>query len=284
MADLGIMQGRLVPPEGGRFQSFPRERWRDEFRLARSAGLAFIEWIYDEYGEDCNPLATEDGIAELSDLSSKHHIALRSVCADYFMDCPIVRATESELRKLAGKLDWLLDRCAILGIQRIVLPFVDASAITSAEDLERIVQFMPKRIAAARDRSIELHFETSLAPAAFAEMLNLFESDVVKANYDTGNSASLGFDTREELAAYGRRIGSVHIKDRVLGGSTVPLGTGAANIPLSLRLLHEAGYTGDYVLQIARSVSGDEPDWIAENAMRVKAMIDSAARVEGVAS
>ena len=53
---LGIMQGRLLPPEEQRFQSFPRQRWRDEFALAAAAGLDTIEWIYDAYGEDVNPL------------------------------------------------------------------------------------------------------------------------------------------------------------------------------------------------------------------------------------
>ena len=53
---ISVMQGRLVPPEGGYFQSFPRVRWRDEFVFAKNAGLNAIEWIYDEYGEDANPL------------------------------------------------------------------------------------------------------------------------------------------------------------------------------------------------------------------------------------
>jgi hexulose-6-phosphate isomerase len=44
------MQGRLSPPEGGRFQSFPRRSWRQEFPRAREAGLDYIEWIHDEYG------------------------------------------------------------------------------------------------------------------------------------------------------------------------------------------------------------------------------------------
>ena len=62
MSRVAIMQGRLVPPEAGRFQSFPRDRWRDEFAFAAQAGLDAIEWIYDQYGEDVNPLTTSDGI------------------------------------------------------------------------------------------------------------------------------------------------------------------------------------------------------------------------------
>ena len=35
---FGIMQGRLVPPEDGRFQSFPCNSWRQEITRAREAG------------------------------------------------------------------------------------------------------------------------------------------------------------------------------------------------------------------------------------------------------
>ena len=51
---IGIMQGRLSPPEDGRFQSFPREHWRQEFARAREAGLDYIEWIHDAYGQGRN--------------------------------------------------------------------------------------------------------------------------------------------------------------------------------------------------------------------------------------
>ncbi len=44
----GVMQGRLSPPEDGRFQSFPRAGWRNEFANARAAGFSYIEWIHDD--------------------------------------------------------------------------------------------------------------------------------------------------------------------------------------------------------------------------------------------
>ena len=50
-----IMQGRLVAPIDGRIQTFPRDRWRDEFPRAVEAGLDGIEWIFDEAGEAANP-------------------------------------------------------------------------------------------------------------------------------------------------------------------------------------------------------------------------------------
>src|SRR5262245_20254689 len=129
MTLIAIMQGRLVPPEDGRFQSFLRERWHDEFAFAKAAGLDAIEWIYDAYGADVNPLATDDGIAEMRGLSQKYGIAVVSCCADYFMDYPFVKADAIGFAELTDHLKWLIGRCQLAGITRVVMPFVDASRI-----------------------------------------------------------------------------------------------------------------------------------------------------------
>jgi hexulose-6-phosphate isomerase len=84
-------------------------------------------------------------------------------------------------------------------------------------------------------------------------------------NYDSGNSASLGYEVTRELAAYGTRIGSVHIKDRIHGGGTVPLGTGDADLPALFSGLAGLRYEGDYVLQVARGSDGNEVEWARQN-------------------
>jgi hexulose-6-phosphate isomerase len=112
---------------------------------------------------------------------------------------------------------------------------------------------------------VELHLETSLAPARFAELLDAIPHPMLKANYDSGNSSSLGYDVRQELSAYGARIGSVHIKDRVRGGGTMALGSGDADIPALMSGLAHLNYAGDYVLQVARSTAGEEIVWARAN-------------------
>ena len=252
MRRIAIMQGRLGPPEDGRFQSFPRARWRDEFAAAAAAGLDAIEWIFDLYGEDVNPLATDAGVAEMAALTRSTGTAVVSCCADYFMERPLTQA----------KLAWLMGRCRMAGITRVGLPFVDSSRIT-AED--PVVAILEQALRAAEEARVELHLETDYAPEDFARLLARLPSAWVKANYDSGNSSSLGYVVGEELAAYGPRIGSVHIKDRVRGGGTVPLGTGDADIPALLEGLADLGYAGDFVLQVARGTAGDEVAWARHN-------------------
>jgi hexulose-6-phosphate isomerase len=259
------MQGRLLPPEGGRLQCFPREGWRQEFPHAAAAGLDAIEWIYDLYGADVNPLVTDDGVVEMQSFSRRHGVAVVSLCADYFMDRPFVTADTIEFAELREHLVWLLDRCRIAGIGRVVLPFVDASRIRGIEDKDRVIRLLSGVLPHAAACGVEIHLETALDPRRFAELLAALPHPMLKANYDSGNSASLGYDVREELAAYGHRIGSVHIKDRLRGGGTVPLGTGNADLAALLCGLTELDYAGDYVLQVARGVPGEEIGWARAN-------------------
>jgi L-ribulose-5-phosphate 3-epimerase len=256
MTRIAIMQGRLVPPEAGRFQSFPREGWRREFPRAAEAGLDAIEWIYDAYGEDVNPLGTDEGVAEMDRLCEQHGVAVVSVCADYFMDHPFLRVSAAERARLVEKLRWLLVRCRAAGITRVVLPFVDQSRIETDDEGTMVVEVLGEVLPDAHRQGVELHLEAALGPTAFAALLNRVPHANLKANYDSGNSASLGYRPVEEFAAYGGRIGSVHIKDRVRGGGTVPLGTGNADLSAVFDGLHALGYRGDYVLQVARG----EPD------------------------
>lgn len=262
---IGIMQGRLVPPTVDRIQCFPRVRWQDEFALAEAAGLGAIEWIYDLHGSDVNPIATDDGVALMKRLSASTNVAVRSMCADYFMDRPLLRASASDIEERTATLIWLLGRCQILGIGRIVIPFVDASRIDSDDELGDVVRILESVLRVAEDAGVELHLETSLAPDRFAELLACLPHPMVKVNYDSGNSASLDYRPDDEFAAYGARVGSVHIKDRVRGGGTVPIHNGDTDFDSLFRRLAEIGYKGDYVLQVARGPSGDEVAWARAN-------------------
>lgn len=269
---IAIMQGRLLPPSEGRIQCFPRERWRDEFALASAAGLAAIEWIYDLHGADVNPIATDDGLAMVRTLSTQSGVLVRSLCADYFMDRPLLRADPREIEERTETLVWLLGRCAILGAGRVVLPFVDASRIDSDAELDHVVRVLGRVPPVLEESGVELHLETSLSPSRFADLLARLPHAMLKVNYDSGNSASLGYDPIDEFAAYGTRVGSVHIKDRVNGGGTVPLGSGDTNFGALFSCLGEVGYEGDFVLQVARGTTGDEVAWARRNREYVLAL------------
>jgi L-ribulose-5-phosphate 3-epimerase len=262
---VAIMQGRLVPPVDGRIQCFPRERWREEFALAAAADIDAIEWIFDVTGLDVNPVTTDAGLQELTELTAQTGVAIRSVCADYFMERPLLRADDQEIDDRLETLSWLLRRSALLSAKRVVVPFVDASQIDSEDELAFVALALARVLSVLDETGVELHLETSLAPETFADLLARLPHPSVKVNYDSGNSAFLGYGPRDEFAAYGARVGSVHIKDRLRGGSTVPLGSGDADFEALFGCLDAVAYTGDFVLQVARGVDGDEVSWARHN-------------------
>ena len=262
---LGIMQGRLVPPMDGLIQAFPRGGWAREFPNAAAAGLGAIEWIYDTYGQGANPIESDAGIESILDLSRTHRVAVRSMCADYFMDFTFVRATDAERSQRIKHLGWLLGQARRIGVTRIVLPFVDNSAIRDEADRDAVIDTLQRVLPAAQAAGIELHLEVSLGPEDFAELLARIPHPWVKVNYDSGNSSSLGYRPAEEFEAYGDRLGSVHIKDRVLHGATKPLGEGDADLDAVFAGLRGLNYAGDFILQVARGAEGDEVEWARRN-------------------
>jgi hexulose-6-phosphate isomerase len=221
--------------------------------------LEYIEWIYDSYGAESNPLNKSGGIQRLKSLMGTTGVGIRSICADYFMEFPLVRCKESP-----GVLLNLIGRCHAIGAQRIVLPFVDNSAIV-ANEIGPAVEILQTAAAEAAQAGIELHIETSLPPRSIPNLLRELPESIVKINYDSGNSASLGYSVNEEFAATGASIGSVHIKDRIRGGGTVPLGCGEADFAALFENLHRISYQGDFTLQVARGKDGDEINWAQQN-------------------
>ncbi|HEX4749980.1 MAG TPA: sugar phosphate isomerase/epimerase family protein [Bryobacteraceae bacterium] len=265
MPRIGIMQGRLAPPTHGRIQCFPRGQWQDEFAYAEAAGLDLIEWIYDLHGAGANPIETDAGVRSMLAVSRTHGVSVLSLCADYYMERPFTTADEGGVQELERHLLWLLTRCERAGIERIVLPFVDASRIQNDLQRERVTRILDRALPFAEASGIELHLETSLPPADFVALLRKIDSPWVKVNYDSGNSSSLGYDPAREFAAYGDRVGSIHIKDRVRGGGTVPLGLGDADFARLFQAICRSGYAGDYILQVARPQAGDEVPWARQN-------------------
>lgn len=234
--------------------------------MARAAGVDYIEWIYDEYGRVANPLSAAEGIAELNALKDQHEVATPALCADWLMDFPLIRCTQQELAEREAVLHNLFDKARSIGAWRMVLPFVDASSMKSEEEKQQVLEVLRRALRRAEDTNVEMHLETDLGPADFADFLKRIPHPMVKVNYDTGNSSGLGYVANEEFAAYGERIGSIHIKDRLRkpggGVTTMALGTGSADFDDVFASIRSIAYKGGFTLQAARGTDGDEVAWI----------------------
>lgn len=271
---IGIMQGRLSPPEAGRFQSFPRASWREEFARAQEAGLDYIEWIYDDYGASANPLCTKSGRETLKQLKADFGIRIPAICVDWLMDYPLVRCDLKERQHRESVLHQLLHWGGEIGISRVVLPFVDASSMRTEQDQLSAIEALKDALPVARQVRIELHIEADLNPESFAKFLARLNDPMVKVNYDSGNSSGLGYKANEEFRAYGDRIGSIHIKDRLRRHDgtveTKPLGQGSADFNDVFESVRKIAYGGGFTLQVARGHDGDEVNWVKQQAAFVR--------------
>jgi L-ribulose-5-phosphate 3-epimerase len=267
--NIGIMQGRLLPKFMNRYQAHPLGYWKKEFIIAKEIGLSYIEFILDHNDYEENPLMSDSGIKQIQNTIKKTGLGVRSICADIFMEAPLHSENNSISSTSKEILLKLIVNASKLGVTDIVIPCVDQSTLKGENDQNRLIKNLAESIKLANKFKINLALETDLAPLPFLELLNKFESDIVKVNYDIGNSASLGFDIYEEFKLYGNRISDVHIKDRELGGGSVVLGTGNANFKSFFEVFSTLDFKGPIVMQVYRDDEGIEIfkkqyDWFKE--------------------
>jgi hexulose-6-phosphate isomerase len=254
MNPIGVMQGRLLPPIEDKIQAHPGELWRDEFPAAKECGLDLIEWIFE--GRDWQKNAIMTNPDEIIEYSQKYNIKVITLIADFFMDCPLLRVSPAEVDTRMTVFEGLLKKAGRVGVKYLNVPFVDNSEITSDAERDQVAHLMSRLLPQAEQLGMEIALETSLNPKKFRQLLDTINHPLIKVNYDIGNSAALGYDPAEEMDAYGTSIATVHIKDRVLGGSTVPLGQGDSDFDTVFSKLAGLNYTGPFTLQAARN--GDE--------------------------
>ena len=262
---IGIMQGRLLPPRGGRIQAFPAGCWAQEFALAAQAGLDQIEWIWDDDPPGVNPLESPSGIEAILRTAADSGVVVGSICADRFMKRRLVSQGGDIEPTAVDELRGLLENAARLGAECIVLPFVDASALATSGERAGLARLLGEALPDAERASVELHLETDWAPSELAAFVGGFAHPLLRVNYDIGNSASLGHDPAKELSLLGGFLGSVHIKDRLRGGSTVPLGEGDADFGACFDGFRRADYDRAFILQVARNPAVDEVEWARRN-------------------
>jgi len=253
--NIGVMQGRLLPKYQGRYQAHPVDSWKPEFKLAKSKSLDCIEFILDYNDVEKNPLMNENGIAEIKKEVNDNDVKVLSVCADYFMEAPFHQDNNYEISKSKKILKRLIDSAVKIGIENIIIPCVDKSSL-EVQYFEKFILNIEELINYAEKNSINICLETDLPPKEFKSLIDSFPNSNIKVNYDIGNSASLGYNIKEEFKYYGNYISDIHIKDRLLNGGSVELGTGNADFNLLLSELTKIDYSGLIILQAYRDDQG----------------------------
>lgn len=247
MPTIGIMQGRLFPPDVTKYQVFPSGTWRDEFRIAQEMGFEAIEWLWDAENVFKNPLFDETRIPEIADTAAQYQIVLDSVCADYFRVHGIADGDKNSLRVL----ETLILHASRVGIKRVIVPLMDRAKIRSEADQVKLRQALAPFYAVLREKKITLCLESDLDANENLKLMKNFDSGCVKIHYDLGNAAGWGFPLAEEIETLKDFIGGIHVKDKNRSGDNVPLGTGIADLKTALKSLSNLGLLEHPILETA---------------------------------
>lgn len=261
MTRVSIMQGRLLSPFEGRFQAFPAIGWEQEFQKAKQLGIYSIEWIFEKPHEHDNPLSTEKGIVNLKKTIQETEVQVKSICADYYMTSLLIK-DGARVQENWDHLSWLLHQAKELSMTYIILPFVDSSSLKTTDDQKALAEALKNFLKKEETSGIEIHLEADLSPTQFLTLFELVNHPLLKMNYDTGNSASLGYDVDVELQLLGMYLGSVHIKDRKKNGGTVALDTGDTDFTKCFQWFKRLQFDKWFVLQCARGEEGQETETI----------------------
>ncbi len=255
-ARIGFMQGRLSPQINGMIQCFPWEAWRDEYATAQQIGFALMEWTLDQARIEQNPLMTSAGREQIAALSAQTGVAVSSVTGDCFMQAPFWKAGRAR-QSLINTFDAVIRNAAAIGARLIVTPLVDNGAVTTDAERADLLDGMSELAPVLRACGCAIAFESDFEPSRLADFIKDFPTDLFGVNFDIGNSASLGWAPQVEIPLLASRLLNVHVKDRLFGGATVPLGEGAADFKAVFALLKAHGYTGRFILQTARDPAGN---------------------------
>jgi len=250
------MQGRLSDVIDGVIQEFPWKSWEDEFHIASEIDIHIMEWTLDQEDLYLNPLLTSEGQVKINHLCEIYSLKIPSLTGDCFMQSPFWKAEGAEKKSLVSDLVAIVNACGKLGIRIIVIPLVDNGSLENSKQESALINTLNEYDALFKKSNVKIAFESDFAPQRLGEFINQLDSESFGINYDIGNSAALGFIPDEEFSHYGDRIINVHVKDRPLGLTTVPLGDGDSDFESVFKNLSKHNYKGNYILQTARDKAG----------------------------
>jgi len=264
MLKIGFMQGRFSDVIDGKIQAFPWINWKKEFYYAEQYGFKILEWTLDADERLYeNPLMTKSGRATISELSNAHDLRVQSLTADCFMQAPFYKSSGGAKEGLLTDFRKVIEASALAEIKLVVIPLVDNGRIENLEQENSLYEGIQLVMDILKEKQMSITFESDFNPQKLKIFIDSYP-ETVGINYDIGNSASLGYNAESEISEYGHRILNVHVKDRLLGGTTVPLGEGNANLPYVFNELKKIGYSGNYILQTARAKDGNHADLLAK--------------------
>ena len=243
MVRFGAMEGSLKSHagEGG---------VRDVFALAREAGLDGVELGFRAgYADD--PLWREGAAKEAANVAREEGIDIPSIAllmlnqGSFAGDDSTRAAARSAVRQGIDIATWL-------GARTMLLPFFGVGKIEGDGAFDRVIEDCRTLAPAAEQAGVTLGLETTLPAPEVVQLVRAVRSPAVRAYFDIGNAASLGYDPVQELetlSAAGLLVDQLHVKDLQERLNDVPPGEGRVPYPAVVQKLREIGFDGWFVFE-----------------------------------
>ena len=258
-----LVQGRALPQSDESLQSFPFN-WSDEFPLIQQLGFDGIECIYDKKSEFTNPILDSEESQKIKSISKKFNVSLENIVFDWFITNSLFRKDEISLKNKIKKLVDLIEKSQNIGFKQIIFPLLEENAINNSNDMDIFLKIFSDDILSVLNlNKIEIHFETSLPPISELEFISKLDHNQTKICFDMGNSASMGYDPADVLNSIAPYLGTVHIKDRLLDGDSVPLGEGAVDFSKVFSILNEINFSGYFSFQAYRDKNSNNTELLS---------------------
>ncbi len=247
---IGFMQGRLVPSEKkNRIQYFPEKNWKKEILLAKKNNYKIMEWTVNIENINKNPIFQANKIDNLKIYLGKYNIKVASVTCDFFMQRPFFKNKKN--RYILEYLEKLIINGQKIGIKYFIIPLVDQSSIKNKTQENLLIRGI-KNFERLLGKKSKILFEIDYKPLSVARFIKKLKSSKYGINYDTGNSAGLGFSFSNEKK-YFKFVKNIHLKDKELNGKTIRLGNGNFKFRSFFSYLKKVNYKGNLILQTARA-------------------------------
>jgi L-ribulose-5-phosphate 3-epimerase len=253
MHKIAFVQGRLVDQIDNKIQAFPIDTWKDELEIATQNDMKYIELTVDLTDIEKNPLSNEDGSLYLKKQLNTQSIEAIACTADFIMHCP---PWISDYKKMQAICKNIIEGLGNIGCRFLVFPLVDNSSIDKSLE-EQSIKFLLSLEEYLKKNNVEIVIESDYQHKELKSFIENFPDKYYGINYDIGNSASMGYCIEDEFSSYFDRVKHIHVKDRLLKGSTVPFGSGSVNFDKCFRIIRAYNYKGNFSIQSARDHSGN---------------------------
>jgi hexulose-6-phosphate isomerase len=257
--NIGFMQGRLVQSEKKNIiQYFPEKNWKKEIQIALKNKFLIMEWTVNLENLKKNPIYNERLLKELIVIKKKNKISINSITCDFFMQKPFFHFFGNKRNYYLDILKRVIINSQKIGIKYIVLPLVDNASIKNKIQEKSVIRLLNKKIFTSYlNAQSKILFEIDFSPKKIIKFMKNFDPNKFGINYDTGNSAFMGYKILDEKR-YFNYVNNIHIKDRIKkSGLSVRLGHGDYDFSSFFRILKKNSYKGNLILQTARANNND---------------------------